>query len=104
MIGMLVQFDVRQNPESMGAVDLATVIPRYEQIPGLIFKAFIHDHERLLTGGFYVWESQEAMDRFLSGGGLSIAERRFGVKPTIESFAVSTVMNGAAAGAARVGS
>ncbi len=97
MIGMLVQFDVSRNPASMGAVDLSTVLPRYKMIPGLVFKAFIHDHEKLMTGGFYVWESREAMDAFLSGGGLAIAEQRFGGKPSIQTFEVSAAMHGAAA-------
>lgn len=38
----------------------------YESVAGLRSKAFIVDPERRLYGAHYVWESREAIDRFLS--------------------------------------
>ncbi|MGH9023110.1 MAG: DUF4865 family protein [Acidimicrobiia bacterium] len=38
----------------------------YQSVPGLRAKAFIVDPERRLYGANYVWESREAIDRFLS--------------------------------------
>ena len=39
--------------------------PLYEELPGLIAKAFVLDPETREYGGNYVWESVEAIDAFL---------------------------------------
>jgi heme-degrading monooxygenase HmoA len=39
--------------------------PLYEQLPGLVAKAFVLDPDTREYGGNYVWDSSEAIDAFL---------------------------------------
>ncbi len=100
MIAMLVQFDVSGSPEAIDRSNPSESYPRYKQVPGLVSKAYINSRARKMVGGFYVWEDRAAMERYLNGGGLANAEKKFGVKPTIETFEVAGLMNGMAALAA----
>lgn len=50
----------------------------YQDMPGLISKAFVYDPATREYGGNYVWESREAINDFLASPIVTQAREKFG--------------------------
>ncbi len=64
----------------------------YTDVPGLRAKAFVIDPERRLYGGHYIWESAEALERFLASDLFAGAKQKFG-EPRIEICEVAAYVS-----------
>lgn len=64
----------------------------YADVPGLRAKAFVIDPERRLYGGHYIWESAEALERFLASDLFAAAKQKFG-EPRIEICEVAAYLS-----------
>ena len=62
--------------------------PLHEDRSGLGFlrKQFICARDGKIAGGVYMWESQEAAERFYSGEWLAGIRARYGAEPKISYF------------------
>lgn len=67
----------------------------YAEYPGLVLKAFVYQPETRRYGSHFLWESEEAAQRFLAGPALGQMEQRFGHRPEIEQFRVFEVVSAA---------
>jgi len=95
MIAALVLF---HRERSMGREEAVrafeTTAPRYRGLPGLHFKAYLHEPDGAV-GGFYLFESREAAERLYTPEWRRTAAERYGVEPEIRYFDVPlTVDNG----------
>lgn len=57
----------------------------YQDISGLITKAFVLNQETGEYGGLYIWEGKEELDSFLSSPTFQSSKEKFGV-PEIKIF------------------
>lgn len=64
----------------------AKIAPDFLGIPGFLRKQFICDGGGKVAGGVYMWESQEAAERFYSGEWLTGIRARYGTEPKISYF------------------
>lgn len=69
-------------------------IDLYRDMPGLRAKAFVIDAATRRYGGIYIWETQAAMEDFLTSDVLAGARQRFG-EPRVEVFEVPAYLEGA---------
>ena len=60
----------------------------YESVPGLRSKAFVLNVERREYGGNYVWESHEALDKFMRSELYLSAVRKLGEPAEVKIFEV----------------
>ena len=64
-IVMVVRFRTRLDPEEFQRRYRARM-PRFRELPGLVQKHYFHDDASDEWGGVYLWESEEAMQRYLA--------------------------------------
>jgi hypothetical protein len=87
MITAIVLYDL---PASIGLEECrahyATIAPDFLTIPGFLRKHFICDRQGGVAGGVYLWETQEAAERFYSGEWLAGIRARYGTEPRITYF------------------
>lgn len=87
MITAIVLFDL---PPSIGLEEcrehFARIAPDFLKIPGFLRKQFICARNGTVAGGAYMWESQEAAERFYSGPWLAGIRERYGTEPKISYF------------------
>jgi hypothetical protein len=62
------------------------IAPDFLKIPGFLRKQFICARGGKVAGGVYLWESQEAAERFYSGEWLAGIRDRYGAEPKISYF------------------
>ena len=62
------------------------IAPDFLKIPGFLRKQFICARGGKVAGGVYLWESQEAAERFYSGEWLAGIRARYGTEPKISYF------------------
>ncbi|MGF6782208.1 YdhR family protein [Paraburkholderia sp. GAS334] len=77
------------------------IAPDFLKIPGFLRKQFICARDGKVAGGVYMWESQEAAERFYSGEWLAGIRARYGTEPTIsyyETVALTDKASGHAGG------
>lgn len=77
------------------------IAPDFLRIPGFIRKQFICARDGKVAGGVYMWESQEAAERFYSGEWLAGIRARYGTEPKIgyfETVALTDKASGQAGG------
>ena len=67
----------------------------FEGMPGLRFKFFTFDEKRQQARNFYVWESQEAADRFFTDELRAQVTDLYGVSPEIEYVEIAQVVDNA---------
>ena len=69
----------------------------FEGMPGLRFKFFTFDEKRQRATNFYVWESQEAAERFFSDELRERVTGLYGVAPTIEFVEIAQIVDNSGA-------
>jgi hypothetical protein len=93
MIALLMLFDLADSP--VGVADLRAGLPesveRYSRMPGLLQKVYL-SNEPGTFGGFYLFESQEALDTALPVLRASSTQRRSGVEPRMLQFKVEAMV------------
>ena len=62
------------------------IAPDFLKIPGFLRKQFICARGGKVAGGVYMWESQQAAERFYSGEWLAGIRARYGTEPRISYF------------------
>jgi len=87
MITAIVLYDL---PPSIGLEEcrahFTQIAPDFLKVPGFLRKQFICDRDGKVAGGVYMWESQEAAERFYSGGWLAGIRARYATDPQITYF------------------
>jgi len=87
MITAIVLYDL---PPSVGLEECRThftkIAPDFLKIPGFLRKQFICNRDGKVAGGVYMWESQEAAERFYAGEWLEGIRARYGNDPKITYF------------------
>ena len=87
MITAIVLYDL---PPSIGLEECRThfteIAPDFLKIPGFLRKQFICNRDGKVAGGVYMWESQEAAERFYTGEWLEGIRARYGNDPKITYF------------------
>jgi Putative mono-oxygenase ydhR len=87
MITAVVLYDL---PPSIGLEEcrahFTKIAPDFLKIPGFLRKQFICARGGKVAGGVYMWESQEAAERFYSGEWLAGIRDRYGTEPKISYF------------------
>jgi hypothetical protein len=87
MITAIVLYDL---PPSVGLEECRThftkIAPDFLKIPGFLRKQFICNRDGKVAGGVYMWESQEAAERFYTGEWLEGIRARYGNDPKITYF------------------
>jgi hypothetical protein len=87
MITAIVLYDL---PPSIGFEEcrahFTRIAPDFLKIPGFLRKQFICAGDGKVAGGVYMWESQEAAERFYSGEWLDGIRARYGTEPRITYF------------------
>ena len=87
MITAIVLYDL---PPHIGLEDcrahFTKIAPDFLKIPGFLRKQFICDRGGKVAGGVYMWESQEAAERFYCGEWLAGIHARYGTEPKINYF------------------
>jgi len=102
MITAIVLYDL---PPSIGLEEcrahFTRIAPDFLAIPGFLRKQFICARAGKVAGGVYMWESQEAAERFYSGEWLAGIRARYGTEPKItyfETVALTDKASGQASG------
>jgi len=68
--------------------------PMFEAMPGLRHKFFTFDEKRERAVNFYVWESEDAAERFFSDDLRERVTNLYGTAPTIEFVQIAQAVNG----------
>ena len=98
MIGVSVTFNYDgdfDRARVIGVADNARVM--FEGMPGLRFKFFTFDEKQQRAVNFYVWESQEAAERFFSEELRERVTGLYGVKPSIDFFEIAQIVDNSGA-------
>lgn len=87
MITAIVLYDL---PPSIGLEEcrahFTKIAPDFLKIPGFLRKQFICAGDGRVAGGVYMWENQEAAERFYAGAWLAGIRARYGTEPKISFF------------------
>ena len=87
MITALVLYDL---PPSIGLEEcrkhFTMIAPDFLKAPGFVRKQFICKREGKVAGGVYMWETQEAAEKFYSGTWRDGIIARYGNEPKITYF------------------
>ena len=60
-----------------------TTAPKYEGLPGLVWKSYWYDNAACENGGIYVWTSREAAEATHDEAHLARLTELYGVRPTV---------------------
>jgi hypothetical protein len=95
MVGMKVTFTLKDRPPVAGMKQLLGELVRvYGQVEGLKQKYFIEDPERGESGGIYIFESEEALEKYLgSDVWVNVVEANAKAQPVIERFLVVAALD-----------
>jgi hypothetical protein len=94
VIGVNVTFDYDgdfDRERVVGVADQARAM--FEGMPGLRLKFFTFDEKLQRARNFYVWESQEAAERFFTEELRDRVTGLYGVAPDIEFFEIAQVVD-----------
>lgn len=97
MLTALVTFTL--DPQQQGSPESQTQLlqqsaPKYQKIPGLIRKYFIHSGSR--AGGWYEWENQAFADAYFTDAWAGYIKEQYGAWPEIEYFDCPCVVDNSA--------
>lgn len=95
MIGAKVLFTLKeQMPEQEMKKTLGELVDVYKKVPGLKSKYFLFDPKTGEIGGFYIFESQEALEEYLKSDvwkNVIIANAKG--EPKVESFVITATLD-----------
>jgi hypothetical protein len=69
--------------------------PKYENLPGLVSKAYWYDDSARENGGLYLWSSREAAEATHDLPHLDRLEELYGVRPSVRWLDVPVFVNNA---------
>ena len=94
MIGVNVIFDYDGHFDRDRVVGVAAQArTMFEGMPNLRFKFFTFDEKRQQARNFYVWESQEAAERFFTDELRERVTGLYGVVPQIEFVEIAQIVD-----------
>lgn len=94
MIGVNVTFDYDGNFDRSRVINVAeNARSMFEGMPGVRYKFFTFDEKRQRANNFYVWESQEAAERFFSDELRGRVTELYGVAPSIEYVDIAEIVD-----------
>ena len=94
MIGVNVTFDYDGNFDRSRVIGVAeNARSMFEGMPGVRYKFFTFDEKHQRANNFYVWESQEAAERFFSDELRGKVTELYGVAPSIEFVEVAEIVD-----------
>ncbi len=97
MIGATVTFNYDGDFDRARVVAVAqNARGMFEGMAGLRFKFFTFDQKHQRATNFYVWETQEAADRFFSDELRERVTGLYGVAPTIEFVEIAEIVDNSA--------
>ncbi|MGB4862111.1 MAG: YdhR family protein [Tepidiformaceae bacterium] len=67
--------------------------PKYENLPGLVSKAYWYDDAARENGGLYLWSSREAAEATHDAAHLARLAELYGVAPTVRWLDVPVFVN-----------
>ena len=93
MIGVVVKFHFGDNFDEQAVRKIAeTARTKFEGMPGLRSKAFTFNSEKREAVNFYVWDSEDAAKAFFTDELLERVTSLYGVRPTIETVQIATLV------------
>jgi len=95
MIGMKVIFATKEElPEQEQKNLLTRLVEIYKKVPGLKQKYFLSDPKTGEAGGIYVFESQEALDKYLeSDVWKNVVLANAKEEPKVETFVIAATLD-----------
>ena len=94
MIGVSVTFSYDGDFDRARVIGVAdTARGMFEGMPGLRFKFFTFDEKQQRATNFYVWESQEAAERFFTTELRERVIRLYGVAPSIDFVEIAQIVD-----------
>ena len=94
MIGVNVTFDYDGDFDQERVAGVAEhARAMFEGMPGLRFKFFTFDDKRQQARNFYVWESQEAAERFFTDELRERVTGLYGTAPEIEYVEIAQIVD-----------
>jgi hypothetical protein len=94
MVGVLVTFQFEDGFDRARVEQVAEgARARFEGLPGLRFKFFAVEAERLRATNFYVWESEEAARAFFTDELVERVTGLYGVRPEVSFAEIVTVVD-----------
>ena len=94
MIGVSVTFSYDGDFDRARVIGVAdNARGMFEGMPGLRFKFFTFDEQQQRATNFYVWESQEAAERFFTTELRERVTRLYGVAPSIDFVEIAQIVD-----------
>lgn len=94
MIGVNVTFDYDGDFDRSRVTKVAeSARTMFEGMPGLRFKFFTLDEKHERATNFYVWDSQDAAERFFSDELRERVTGLYGVAPTIDFVEIAQIVD-----------
>jgi hypothetical protein len=94
VIGVSVTFSYDGDFDRARVIGVAdTARGMFEGMPGLRFKFFTFDEKQQRATNFYVWESQEAAERFFTTELRERVIRLYGVAPSIDFVEIAQIVD-----------
>jgi hypothetical protein len=94
MVGVLVTFQFEAEFERARIEQVAEgARTRFEGLPGLRFKFFTVDAERLRATNFYLWETEDAARAFFTEELVERVTALYGVRPDVEFVEILTIVD-----------
>lgn len=98
MIGVIVTFSYTDDFDRSHVTKVAqNARGMFEGMPGLRFKFFTFDEKRQRAVNFYVWDSEEAAERFFSEELRERVTGLYGVEPAIEFVEIAEIVDNSVA-------
>ena len=97
MIGVVVTFEYNGDFDRSRVEKVAeNARSMFEGMPGLRFKFFTFDEKQQRAVNFYVWDSEEAAERFFSEELRTRVTGLYGVAPAIEFVEIAEIIDNSA--------
>jgi len=93
MIGVFVRFRYKSDFDEQAVRKIADAArARFEGMPGLRSKAFTVNSAKREATNFYVWDSEDAANRFFTDATLERITGLYGVRPDVEFVQIATLV------------
>ena len=98
MIGVNVTFDYNGDFDRSRVIKVAeNTRAVIEATPGVRFKFYTYDEKNQRATNFYVWDSQDAAERFFSEATRELVTDLYGVPPTIDYVEIAQIVDNSTA-------
>ncbi len=94
MIGVNVNFDCTGHFDRARVIKIASDYRgMFEGMPGLRSKVFTFDEKQQRVANFYIWDSQEAAERFFIDEVRELVTDLYGAAPSIEFVEIAEIVD-----------